>query len=143
MSDFKHDPLLNELLSGEEAAAYRAASLEQMLAQARDRRRQRQTRRLAVLATVPALLVLVLVFTRPPAPVTQVAGNESPSTATATADVATAESAAAKDGATVRFISDDELLNLFPGRAVALIGPPGQQQFVFLDQKRRTPTANR
>lgn len=135
MNDFKHDPLLHELLSGEEAAACRAASLEQMLAQARDRRRQRQTRRLAVLAAVPALLVLVLVLTRPPAPVSQQAGSTSLPPSSASASLAHADSSAASE-ASVRFISDDELLSLFPGRAIALIGPPGQQQFVFLDEKR-------
>jgi hypothetical protein len=43
----------------------------------------------------------------------------------------------------VRFISDDELLSLFPGRPVALIGAPGQQQFVFLDHNREAQPRGR
>jgi hypothetical protein len=34
----------------------------------------------------------------------------------------------------VKLITDDELLALFPDRPVALIGKPGQQQLVFLDE---------
>ena len=35
--------------------------------------------------------------------------------------------------AKVSIITDEELFALFPGRAVALIGKPGRQQFVFLE----------
>ena len=31
-------------------------------------------------------------------------------------------------------INDDELFALFAGRSMALIGKPGEQQLVFLDQ---------
>jgi hypothetical protein len=34
----------------------------------------------------------------------------------------------------VEFISDAELLALFPGRPLALIGPAGRQELVFPDQ---------
>lgn len=135
MNDLKHDPLLKELLSGEDAAQCRAASLEQMLGSVRQRQRQRQARRVAAMAAVPVLIVLALVITRPPTPVSQQAGRTSLPPSGATASLAHADAAAATE-ASVRFISDDELLSLFPGRPVALIGPPGRQQFVFLDQKR-------
>jgi hypothetical protein len=42
-----------------------------------------------------------------------------------------------RPAATVKRISDEELLALFPGRSLALIGPPGHQELVFLD----APTA--
>ncbi len=134
MNDSKQDPLLDDLLAGEEAASLRESSLEQMLSSVRQRQRQRQTRRIAVLAAVPALLALALVAMRPTAPVTQLAGNSTPTTGGATARVARVESTSGEE-APVHFISDDELLAMFPGRPVALIGPPGHQQFVFLDQK--------
>lgn len=142
MNGFKHDPLLNELLSGEEAAACRAASLEQMLAQVRRRGRQRLTRRLTGLAMLSVLLALGLFIARQPAPVVESASRQNPP------EIATtAKTAQAAPGSTelipVRFITDDELLNLFPGRPVALIGAPGRQQFVFLDQKRQTPPGSR
>jgi len=31
-----------------------------------------------------------------------------------------------------KFISDEELFSLFPGKSIALIGKPGEQQLVFL-----------
>jgi hypothetical protein len=37
---------------------------------------------------------------------------------------------------TVEFISDEELLSLFPNQPLALVGPEGRQQLVFLDQAR-------
>jgi hypothetical protein len=41
--------------------------------------------------------------------------------------------AAPSETSDVKIISDDELFALFPGRSMALIGTPGQQQLVFLD----------
>lgn len=35
----------------------------------------------------------------------------------------------------IRFINDEELFALFPDRPMALIGEPGQQQLVFLDNR--------
>lgn len=37
-------------------------------------------------------------------------------------------------GTHIRLVNDEELAALFPGRPLALIGPPGEQQLVFLDQ---------
>jgi hypothetical protein len=36
----------------------------------------------------------------------------------------------------IQFISEDELLAQFPGRSVALIGPPANRRLVFLDVAR-------
>jgi hypothetical protein len=33
----------------------------------------------------------------------------------------------------LKFINDQQLFALFPNRPSALVGPPGQQQFLFLD----------
>ena len=37
-------------------------------------------------------------------------------------------------------MSDDELLAMFPGRPVALLGPPEDRRFVFLDEQRSSKT---
>ena len=42
-------------------------------------------------------------------------------------------SAAQTETAKVKIITDEELFALFPNRAMALIGPPGRQQLIFLD----------
>lgn len=91
-------------------------------------------RRVAALAGVPAALALALFLTRPPAPDPRRVANATSPVQTATTDIPQAEPASV-GSASVRFISDDELLSMFPGRSVALIGAPGRQQFVFLDQQ--------
>src|SRR5207244_3470686 len=39
------------------------------------------------------------------------------------------------EGTSVRILSDAELLDLFKGRPVALVGPPGKQTLLFLDER--------
>jgi hypothetical protein len=34
----------------------------------------------------------------------------------------------------VKIITDEELFSLFPNRSMVLVGQPGHQQLVFLDQ---------
>ncbi len=40
-------------------------------------------------------------------------------------------------GTSVQIITDEQLLDLFKGRPVALVGAPGRQKLVLLDQLRR------
>jgi hypothetical protein len=40
-------------------------------------------------------------------------------------------------GTNIRLVSDEELLAMFPGRPVALVGPPEDRKFVFLDEQRQ------
>lgn len=42
------------------------------------------------------------------------------------------------DGRDAKFITDEELFALFPNRPLALVGKPGQQQLVFLDQAKNS-----
>jgi hypothetical protein len=44
---------------------------------------------------------------------------------------------AAEAAAPIKVISDEDLLALFPDRSMALLGPPGQQQLVFLDKAKK------
>lgn len=132
MSGSKLDPLLDELLSGEELARCRAGSLERMLESARRRRRRRRTRNLVAWTALPALLALTLSLRHASTPgPTRSASPALP--ATTLAAEAPRPEPASPGKAPVRFISDDELLGLFPGRPVALVGAPGRQLLVFLD----------
>ncbi len=122
----EHDRLLNEIVTGEELADFREASLQRALTAIRQQRRRQRFVRLGALAGVPIAVALGIVFSRSPrTPVQEIApSNASP----------VAVSSAPPRTAPVKLINDDELLALFPDRPVALIGKPGQQQLVFLDQ---------
>ena len=122
----EHDRLLNEIVTGEELADFREASLQRALTAIRQQRRRQRFVRLGALAVVPLLAALGIVFSRSPKPPLQkiAASNASP----------VAVSSAQPRTAPVKFINDDELLALFPDRPVALIGKPGRQQLVFLDK---------
>jgi len=122
----EHDRLLNDIVTGEELADFREASLQQALAAIRQQQRRQRSLRLAALAAVPIIVALGIVFSRSPQlPVPEIgASNRSPA----------AVFSAPLRPAPVKLINDDELLALFPDRPVALIGKPGQQQVVFLDK---------
>ncbi len=125
MNRSEQDRMLGEILAGNELAGFRQASLERALASLRRRRRQRALRT-GVLGLTPFLVVLGFLLSR--LHETHLPKGTSPG---APPVLAAAASIAAPP---VKFITDDELMALFPGRAVALIGKPGHQQFIFLDE---------
>lgn len=128
MKRTEQNELLKELLRGDELAEFRRASLELGLKAMASRRTWRQV----VRGCAGCSLVLVISAAAFwPWLSAHWAGRRS------VAQVPDVASAPASGGAgSVKFISDDELMALFPGRAVALIGGPGHQQFVFLDARK-------
>lgn len=126
----EHDRLLNEIVTGEELADFREASLEHALSAIRQQRRRQRSLRLGALAAVPVVVALGIVFSRSPKPpMREIASpNSSP----------VAVTPSRTERADLKFINDDELLALFPDRPVALIGKPGRQQLVFLDKPVRS-----
>jgi|ERR1043165_7287462 hypothetical protein len=122
----EHDRLLNEIITGEEVADFREASLQHALTAIRQQRRRQRSLRRGALAAVLVVVALGIVVGRSPKPTAQEieASNASP----------VAVSSAPPRTAPLKLINDDELLALFPDRPVALIGKPGHQQLVFLDQ---------
>jgi hypothetical protein len=122
----EHDRLLNDIVTGEELADFREASLQHALAAIRRQRRRQRSLRLGALVAVPILVALGIVISRSPKrPLRDITvSNASP----------VAVSSVQGRPAAVKLINDDELLALFPDRPVALIGKPGQQQLVFLDK---------
>jgi len=133
MKTSRWDPLLNDLLTGAEAASCRASSLELMLESGRRCQRDRRVRRVAAWAVVSGAAALAIFLSRSPAMDTRLAASATSSVPAELVGAPWVEEAAGGK-APVRFISDEELLDLFPGRSVALVGAPGRQQLVFLGQ---------
>jgi hypothetical protein len=126
MKRTKRDDLLNELLPGDELAEFRRSSLELGLRAMAARRTRRQVLRACAGCSLLLALAGTVLWPLLPAHWT---GQKS---VAQVPEVASDPPAASS----VKFISDDELMALFPDRAVALIGKPGHQQFVFLDVRR-------
>jgi len=126
MKHFEEHPLLNELLTGPEVAEFREASLNQALTTLRHTRRRRKVLRIAAWAVLPALLVFVVLLGRSVNLPGRVPAVVEPTVATTAPQGGNPSS--------VEFISDEDLLSLFPNQPLALVGPEGNQQLVFLDQ---------
>jgi hypothetical protein len=123
MKPSEHEKLLKELLPDERLTDFREASLEQGLASLRRHRGQRLLFRTGALAAVACLLITGMIL------------KDRHSSRSNLAELSPHSSAARPDH--VKFISDDELLAMFPQGSVALIGKPGQQRLVFLGAPER------
>jgi hypothetical protein len=110
-----HERLLSALFA--EPDANRAASLAQGLMQLRRGRRLRKVR--AICGTSALVLAAAWFVTGRRDPVTIPAPPLAP--------------ALAQPASTVKILTDDELLDQFPGRAVALVGPAEHRRLVFFD----------
>lgn len=128
MSHEEHNPMLRELLAEDSLEAVRQKSLEQGMAIVRRRRRRSRWTRAALGASAVVTALCFLVPTRR----SSSARNQTPERPTGQPTIVVNPAPAAEDSPPVRFISDEELLALFPGRSRALIGPPGHQELVFL-----------
>jgi hypothetical protein len=115
MNSSDQDQLWREVFADEALAAVRAATLKAGMGAARARRRRRIVAS-AGLGSVSLVLILAAIL-RP----------ERPAVRAAPVAVSPPETSS------VKFISDQQLLALFPNRPVALIGPAGARKLVFLD----------
>ena len=118
------DQLLNQVLGGDDLEPFRQASLETGLASLRHRRRRRRVAQVWVVAC--SVFFVGLAVFRQYLP-NRAAGNMTRlphSSAVSISD----------NSPGPKIITDEELFALFPGRAMALVGKPGHQQLVFLDQ---------
>lgn len=112
------DPLLTDLIAESADPAFRQAMLTHTLGQSRRRRVHRQLGATA-LGAVGLILAAVLPLALRNVDPQPIAAAQSP--------------AASELKPAVRVLTDEELLSRFPDRAVALVGPPDRQHFVFLD----------
>ena len=114
----KDNQLLKEVLAGDEIDPCRHATLEYGLATLRTRRVRRAALRSAGITCV--LLLVLVVLTK----------SFIPQHFPAVPRTSPLEASEEK----IKIISDDELFALFPNRPLALVGPSGHQQLLFLDQ---------
>lgn len=120
------DRLLDDVLVPEAADSFREATLRTTLAAIQRRQRRRRLARKAALIALPVVLAGGLWWLQPTERTEpQQARVVTQPTATGPAQVI--------PGTDIRLISDEELFALFPDRPLALIGPKGNQQLVFLD----------
>src|SRR5438105_3405378 len=125
MTPHEKDQLLKELLTGEEISDFRRASLEQGIALVRLQRKRRQIAQRAALVCMGLLLLALFIRELPKS------SRPRPATPQAQQTVPPVPVAANPE---IKWINDDELFALFAGRSMVLIGKPGEQQLVFLDQ---------
>lgn len=125
--------LLNELLSRPELEQLRATTLDRGLAILRQRRRQRHLiRSAAIVVVLLGMLAMGWMLLKPQTASPLAARPPELPAARAMAN----SPPIAAPTSNVRMVSDQELLGLFSGRPVALIGPPGAQRLVLLDELR-------
>jgi hypothetical protein len=126
MKRLEQDRLLSELLAGDERSDFRRASLEQGLALIRRRRRARRLGRWCILALLPLAFGAAIFFSWPSRPDVRPVSVAQSRARGVSGQIAKAGS--------IRIIDDEQLLALFSGRPLALVGQPGHQQLLFLDK---------
>jgi hypothetical protein len=128
MRRHEHEPILKEVLGGSELSNLRQTTLEHGLAALRRRRRVRLALRVGGVVGAAALAAVAITIDRigGPPPRSHPAPAKGPLAAVTTTG---------PTSHAIKVISDEELFALFPGRAMALIGKPGHQDFVILDGK--------
>ena len=116
MKPSEQDRVLGSILADENVERVRASSLAGILAVSAQRRRRRAIFSGAAAAAVLLMAAFVL----------------SPRAARPTPAITNA--APVPERSRVKSITDDQLLALFPGRNVALVGARGAQRLMFLDE---------
>jgi hypothetical protein len=127
------DPLLDAIFSNDELEELRKDSLNQMLLISRKSSHHRPgaVRIVMCLAGVAVIIMLAKLFW-PVTPTTHKSETHLNPPLTQSQLLNADHSPKVNPG--VKVLNDEELLALFPGRPVALIGPPGQQKLIFLDE---------
>ncbi len=137
MTPYEQDKLLGELLAGDEAEAFRQSSLSNALHSIRRRRARKRVLVVSAITCLPLLVALCVLFRRPPG----LSMASRPPLDRQPAPHAVTPAPAAAPLPTLQIINEKQLFALFPNRSIALIGKPGHQEFVFLDDgKANSPT---
>ena len=126
------DRLLDEILAGDELEQFRRASENQMLNAVRRSRRRRRATRVIALCSLPLVAALALVMAHH--------GTSTRTTASNHPQITPQATPISPNKPAVQTINDEQLFALFPDRPMALVGPPGHQQLVFLDQSKPSPS---
>ena len=120
----KQRELLDSVLCGVDIEGFRRDCLELGLGAVRRRRQRRRWARTGMFCLLTCVLAVAACLLANPSALQRLRHPH-------------AMALAAKPASSVRIISDKELFALFPGRSLALVGPPGRQQLLFLDQRTR------
>lgn len=121
------DRLLDDVMAPEAADGFREATLQTTLAALQHRKRRRSLARKTALLALPVVLAGSLWLLQP------AQQRAEPQLASVALQSTVPAPAQFIPGTDIRLISDEELFALFPDRPLALIGPKGHQQLVFLD----------
>ncbi|MGA2748094.1 MAG: hypothetical protein ABSG59_04890 [Verrucomicrobiota bacterium] len=116
-----HDELLTDVLGDDRLEALRQASLAGGLDAIRRRRLRRRGIEIAAAVVVPLVVIFAAAFHPQSRPAERTARQSAPPPAAAGAS-------------RVDYINERELFALFPNRPIALVGKPGHQQVLFLDE---------
>ena len=115
----QHDPLLHDVLNESGGSgSLESGSLDAMLSAARRVRIRRECATGSGAITAAVALAAAVFFSQRPV------GQPSTSAGSPAVRMETA---------TVHKLTDEELFALFPGRQMALVGPPEDQRLFFLD----------
>src|SRR3954465_5331041 len=123
MNDPNEKKLIADLLAGGDDL--RAATLARSLTLMRHRRVQRHVIKVGALAAVIAAILSMIVGSKDSR--STVPGSRHQPEAAAIRPVNVIA------GTEIRVLSDKELLDLFPNRPVALVGPAGKQKLILFD----------
>ncbi len=129
MTPHEQDKLLSELLAGDEAEAFRQSSLSNGLHSMRRRRARKRLLVVSAMTCLPLLAALCVLLQRPH----EISVASRPPLDRPAAPHIATPAQAPPPAPTLRIINEEQLFALFPNRSVALIGKPGRQEFVFLD----------
>jgi hypothetical protein len=118
------EELLADVLAENEQG--RATTLDHGIATLRRVRSRRRTARLMLSVTAPLVIMVVILM---------IQSRHSKAGLTSKPIAPPVQMVKTIKGTSIRILSDEELLDLFKDRPVALVGAPGDQQLLFLDEK--------
>jgi hypothetical protein len=127
MTHRDQNQLLREILSGNEVLDFRRASLDKGLIMIQTQRKRRK------MARALALTCLALLFPTAFLLIERSSWHQPQETALRSPQIGTV--VRPHHNLEMKYISDEELFKLFPGRSIALIGKPGEQELIFLDKQ--------
>ena len=117
--------LLKGILHSDGLDDFRQASLECGLNVIRQRRRRRAIAKTCAVVALPVFTALVALWNH------DLTWSRNGSISSSPARAAASNSSSNVE---LTIINDEQLFALFPNHALALVGKPGHQQLVFLDQ---------
>ncbi len=123
------DNLLGDIFS--KSSDFRAASLEQMLFSARRKRQRRKVVQVSGIAMLVMGLFVLNMKSR------NRVESSAPQVASINSSSPIQKNFPTVPGTSIRILNDEELLEMFKGRPVALMGPPEDRRFVVLDELRK------